>query len=128
MTTTEQPSISTLREIETRVLWLATRIVDAANRWVSVGFIALGLATSLLLPKRVRVTQVVRAEQAEIGAFEAGIPIRPIPQPRSWKSREAVEACDLRQGRSPTSPRYALRSCYKGLRRTPTTGVLVRSR
>lgn len=30
--TTEGPSIDTLREIETRVLWLATRIIDAANR------------------------------------------------------------------------------------------------
>ncbi len=32
MTTTDQPSIATLREIETRVLWLASRIIDAANR------------------------------------------------------------------------------------------------
>jgi len=32
MTSTDQPSIATLREIETVLLWLATRIIDAANR------------------------------------------------------------------------------------------------
>ena len=32
MTTTDQPTIDTLREIERRVLWLASRIIDAANR------------------------------------------------------------------------------------------------
>jgi hypothetical protein len=97
----------------------AAKAIDGANMafvdamttgfWVSVGFIALGLPTSLLLlPKRVRVTQVVRAEQAEIEQSRRGIPLRPLPQPRSWKSREAVAACDPPQGRGPTSPRYCL--------------------
>ena len=44
--------------------------VDAMTTgfWVSVGFIAVGLATSLLLlPKQARVTQVVRTEDEELG-------------------------------------------------------------
>lgn len=41
---------------------------------VSVGFITVGLATSLLLlPKRVRDTQVIRAEEAETGAIDTGL-------------------------------------------------------
>ena len=48
--------------------------VDAMTTgfWISVGFIAIGLATSLfLLPKRSRVTQVVRAEDDELSGVSA---------------------------------------------------------
>ena len=59
----------------------AAKVIDGANAafidamttgfWVSVGFIALGLATSLLLlPKQARLTQVVRAD--EFGERDAG--------------------------------------------------------
>ena len=50
-----------------------TAFIDAMTTgfWVSVGFIALGLATSLLLlPKQARLTQVVRAD--EFGERDAG--------------------------------------------------------
>jgi hypothetical protein len=55
----------------------AAKVINGANGafvnamttgfWISVGFIAIGLATSLfLLPKQSRVTQVVRAEDDEL--------------------------------------------------------------
>ena len=56
---------------------VAAKVIDHANRafvdamttgfWISVGFIAVGLATSLLLlPKQSRVTQVMRADDEEL--------------------------------------------------------------
>jgi EmrB/QacA subfamily drug resistance transporter len=61
----------------------AAAAIDGANMafidamttgfWVSVGFIGLGLATSLfLLPTRVRATQVVRVADVEFAAVDAG--------------------------------------------------------
>ena len=61
---------------------VAAKVIDGANSafvdamttgfWISVGFIAIGLATSLfLLPQQARVTQVVRAEDDELGELSA---------------------------------------------------------
>ena len=61
---------------------LATKVIDTANLafvdamttgfWISVGFIAVGLAASLLLlPNRSRVTQVVRADDDAFDALAA---------------------------------------------------------
>ena len=61
---------------------VAAKVLDSANSafvdamttgfWISVGFIAIGLATSLfLLPKQSRVTQVVRAEDDELSEVSA---------------------------------------------------------
>jgi hypothetical protein len=65
---------------------VAAKVIDNANRafvdamttgfWISVGFIAIGLATSLLLlPKRSRVAQVVRIDDdAFIAGFATAAP------------------------------------------------------
>ncbi len=61
---------------------VAAKVIDSANSafvdamttgfWISVGFIAIGLATSLfLLPKQSRVTQVVRADDDELREVSA---------------------------------------------------------
>ena len=61
---------------------VAAKVIDGANGafvdamttgfWISVGFIAIGLATSLfLLPKQARVAQVVRAEDDELSEVSA---------------------------------------------------------
>jgi hypothetical protein len=53
---------------------LDSAFVDAMTTgfWISVGFIAIGLATSLfLLPNQARVTQVVRAEADELSEVSA---------------------------------------------------------
>lgn len=61
---------------------IATTVINDANRafvdamttgfWISVGFIGIGLAASLLLlPKRARVAQVVRVDDDALGASSA---------------------------------------------------------
>ncbi len=61
---------------------VAATVLDHANRafvdamttgfWISVGFIAVGLATSLLLlPKESRIIQVVRADDEDLSAWSA---------------------------------------------------------
>lgn len=69
---------------------VAATVIDGANRafvdamttgfWISVGFLTMGLATSLLLlPKQARVTQVERADDDELREMGASATITTAP-------------------------------------------------